>query len=158
MKTYRPQFVRPMVTGEEDFVYSFSQFNVPALAGNITLQPGQTLNDVVLQLQADAPFILRGVLITTYYAFGFQLRTSEGKLMDDVALDLHLTYQGSNALSPYYSMGSTPVVVEPELPCQSGGLLLLDVTNFYPVALQVASINILLMGVKRFGGDYARAR
>lgn len=147
---YRPQFAYPAVPGEEEFTYYFSSFNTPALALR-PMQPGDIIPDILLQLQPDAPFFLRAVNIFAWPWFNVQLRDSGGKFLSDDFLDTDLTYQASGTFGP----GFAPVMHEPELPCDAGGVLFLYVKNISAVPVLLTGIEVILRGTKQFKQEAA---
>ena len=81
--SYRPQYAYPLTPqGYEDetFDYSFDQTNTPVLA--LSIVAGGQANDIMLPMQADAPFIARGILILNQGGGGsplnVRLRTPHG--------------------------------------------------------------------------------
>jgi len=154
---YRPQFLYPSAPGEEEFAYYFSERNMPALAMVNTLQPGQSIDPIVLHLQPDAPFRVRAVQIMVPVSpFSLILKDSDGKALCDFGLPEFLTYQPSNTPNWFLPVnnviGYSHVVLEPEIPCPADGLLQLTVLNATAAPLVVAFLSVVLRGVKRFKG------
>lgn len=153
---YRPQFAYPMVAGEEDFVYFFNLNNLPALQ-LVTVAPGQAIDNIVLRVDTDAPFLVRAVkVMTPAFPFSISLKDGTGKLLSDDALPEYLIYQPSNTpdwgIAAPAIIGFPGVVFEPEIPLDPGGLLLLRILNATAAPLQLAAVELALHGVKQWKG------
>ena len=123
---YRPQSVQlPTPPGfvDEDFIYYFDSNNTPGLA---PLSSGQAVYKIVLQLQADAEFILSGfqvsgntgpLCVRFYDPFGNDLGACQ--------VECDRAFSGTeNGAAP---VGRLPVEVEPRIQCPAGGFLMIDV-------------------------------
>jgi len=125
--SFRPQFVQaPPPPGyvEEDFVYYFDQTTNPILGQLIT--SGQSFDHIVLQLQNDVEFKLRGIQISGN-TLSMQLRWYDafGNFLSASVVEADRDYSGTlNGPAP---IGRLPVVVEPELACPPSGFLQLDI-------------------------------
>ena len=121
---FRPQFVYPHVEGtrDEEFVYFFDRTNVPNLAQPIL--PGKTAPNIPLPLDPDAEFHLRGIAIYDPSGLaGFQLRDQWGNYLTDSFISVDLAMQASGTDAP---------PLEPEIVCQPGAVLQLDLVNTLP--------------------------
>jgi hypothetical protein len=129
--SYRPQYAYPEPpegTVEEDFVYYFDQTNVPALG---TIATNTPLSKIVLQLEADAPFKLRGVQISGNVGnLYMRLYDAHDQQLSQVLVEADRAYAGTlNGTQP---IGRLPVVLEPEIPCPAGGFLQIDLELVSP--------------------------
>ena len=129
--SYRPQYAYPEPpegTVEEDFVYYFDQTNVPALG---TIAVNTPLSKIVLQLEADAPFKLRGVQISGNVGnLYMRLYDAHDQQLSQVLVEADRAYAGTlNGTQP---IGRLPVVLEPEIPCPAGGFLMIDLELVSP--------------------------
>lgn len=110
----------------EEFEYSFDSTNTPALATQ--LATGQSLLNIPLALQSDAPFLWRGIQVYFPQQFlGLRFRDAFGRFLSD-------DFVPSSAYSSFQSLnGSLPgigiVLVEPGLECPKGSVILLDLAN-----------------------------
>ena len=129
--SYRPQYAYPEPpegTVEEDFVYYFDQTNVPALG---TIAVNTPLSKIVLQLEADAPFKLRGVQISGNVGnLYMRLYDAHDQQLSQVLVEADRAYAGT--LSGPQPIGRLPVVLEPEIPCPAGGFLMIDLELVSP--------------------------
>ena len=129
--SYRPQYAYPEPPEgfvEEDFVYYFDQTNTPSL-GKVPIN--QPISRVILQLQADAPFKLRGIQVSGN-AGNLLLRfwDAHDNPLSQVMIEADRSYSGSeNGAQP---IGRLPVVVEPEILCPAGGFLQVDLMLISP--------------------------
>lgn len=128
---YRPQYAYPepprgMV--EEDFVYYFDQTNIPVL-GQVPVNT--PLSKIVLQLQSDAPFKLRGIQISGNVGnLMMRLYDAHDNELSQTLLEADRMYSGlENGAQP---IGRLPVVFEPEIPCPAGGFLMVDLMLVSP--------------------------
>ena len=129
--SYRPQYAYPEPPEgfvEEDFVYYFDQTNVPALG---TIATNTPLSKIVLQLEADAPFKLRGVQISGNVGnLYMRLYDAHDQQLSQVLVEADRAYAGTlNGTQP---IGRLPVVLEPEIPCPAGGFLQIDLELVSP--------------------------
>ena len=117
--SFRPQSAYPPPPPgwvDEEFEYYFDSNNTPALAQI-------PCNQVPLQLQTDAEFHLRGVEISGNQA-NIVMRLWKGATQLSQALVPWLNaYTGPVGPSP---VGSLPVPLEPEVLCEPGSQLLVD--------------------------------
>jgi|FreactTroBogLake_1042271.scaffolds.fasta_scaffold47629_2 hypothetical protein len=128
---YRPQYAYPDPPdgqAEEDFVYYFDQTNTPALAGLTNNNP---VLRIPLQLQADAPFILRGIQVSGNLGNVLvRLWDANDNPLSQTLQEVDRMYAGSeNGIPP---IGKLPVPFEPEMPCPAGGFLQIDVVLINP--------------------------
>lgn len=128
---YRPQFAYdppPEGYAEEDFVYYFDSTNTPALNQVPVNEP---LSRIALQMQADAEFRLRAIQISGNVGqLLMRLWDPFGNQFSQVMIEADRAYGGSEQ-GPQ-PIGRLPVVVEPEIPCPAGGLLLIDLEVINP--------------------------
>jgi hypothetical protein len=125
VNSYRPQYAYPDPPEgwkEEDFVYYFDQTNVPALG---LIPYNQPLSRIVLQLQADAPFKLRGIQVSGNVPSMFmRLYDAHDNQLSQCLVEADRAYSGTeNGAEP---IGRLPVIVEPEIYCPAGGFLQVD--------------------------------
>jgi hypothetical protein len=118
---YRDQydFCTPEGFEDEDFEYVFNFQNTPALAAPIA--PGQTSLNIPLQLQSDAPYMIRAIQVANPQSvLSIRFRDAfEQFLSDDfVPSWCYASTQGDNG-----------AVQEPELPCPAGSVILVDLKN-----------------------------
>jgi hypothetical protein len=126
---FRPQFPAsepPPGYVDEDFVYYFDATNVPDLA--TFPAAGNSILKIPLQLQHDAPFILRAIEISGNTGpLGVRFTDPFGWELAADSIEADRGYSGTvNGANP---VGRLPVMVEPEVYCPAGAVLLLDVTN-----------------------------
>lgn len=147
---YRPQFVYPTPRGyrDEQFHYTFDQSNTPALnTGN--LAAGLFVFNIPLNLQADAPFFLRGWSISGANVSDPQisgrLREPGGVYLSDDFIPFDLYARPLQAAI----VGNLNVVWEPGIECPAGGTFLLDLKNQTNGAVNLNLVRISLEGVKR---------
>jgi len=129
--SYRPQFAYPDPPNgwaEEDFIYYFDQANTPALAGLTNNNP---VLRIPLQLQTDAPFKLRGIQVSGNLGnLYIRLWDTNDNPLSQMLIEVDRSYGGSEqSLNP---VGKLPVVFEPEIPCQPGAVLMLDIVLVSP--------------------------
>jgi len=148
MTTYRPQFAFPPPPygyDDEQFSYSFDGSTVPLL--NAAIAAGQPANNIILLLEADAPFIARGLKIqlgTAASTLWFQLKTPRGDYMQVVPVPIAL-YAGLGGGAPI--AGELIVPFDAEIECPSGSNWTLYLYN--PTAGNVNPPAVTLFGVKR---------
>lgn len=127
MSSFRAQYAfpaPPLGWKEEDFVYYFDQTNLPVLA---TLSaPGDSARGIVLQLQNDAEFRLRGIQISGNTQ-SMQIRWYDafGNFLSASVVEADRDYSGT--INGALQIGRLPVMVEPEIPCPAGGFLSIDI-------------------------------
>jgi hypothetical protein len=143
---YRPQFAWGEVPGEEDFRYYFDASNTPALAS--TVPAGAELANIPLQLQPDAPFVLRAVYMTGIPLIGYfsaRLKDADGNYLGDRGLLSFLTYfPGINRAT----LNPMLVAFEPSIVCRPGSVLFLYLLNISSFPQSLAGTEIVLLGVK----------
>ena len=126
--SYRPQyaFVTPPGFQDEQFHYSFDSTNVPVLG--TAIQAGQRVENITLQLQNDAEFILRawkalsGSAVSNLY---MTIRDPYGNYLSATPLPL------GNYLTPggVQIAGSMEVPFESEIIAPAGGFFQLNLWN-----------------------------
>jgi hypothetical protein len=129
--SYRPQYAYPEPPPgwqEEDFVYFFDSVNVPIL-GQVPINT--PLSKIVLQLQADAPFKLRGIQISGNVGnLLMRLYDAHDTELSQTLVEADRGYSGTeNGAAP---IGRLPVVFEPEILCPPGGFLMVDLMLVSP--------------------------
>ena len=110
----------------EEFVYYFDSTNTPGLSTPLVV--GQTLLNIPLQLQSDAPFIIRGIQVNDPQQFlGLRFRDAFGRFLSDdfVPSYNYSSFQPLNGSLP----GIAFVLVEPGLACPKGSVILVDLAN-----------------------------
>jgi hypothetical protein len=126
MQFYRPQYlVDPTPEGfvDEEFEYYFDSNNTPGLQA---LSPGQQVNKVVLQLQADAEFIWRAIQISGNTG-PLCLKFYDPSGRELFAVDVEADRAYSASLQGASPIGRLPVVFEPEIRCPASGFLEVDI-------------------------------
>jgi hypothetical protein len=124
---YRPQYLMPPTPPgfvDEDFNYYFDQTNVPALAA---LSSGQSILNVILQLQSDAEFTLDALQLSGNTG-SLQLKFYDpfSNELGACVVECDRAYSGTvNASAP---VGRLPVPIEPPIRCPAGGFLKVDIT------------------------------
>jgi hypothetical protein len=118
---YRPQSAyAPPPPGwvDEEFTYTFSPDNTPAL--------GQVpVNQVPLQLQPDAEYHIRGIEVSGN-AGNIVIRLWKGGTqLSQTLVPVDRAYSGTVNGNP--PVGRLPVPFEPEVLCEAGSQLLIDV-------------------------------
>ena len=156
MTTYRPQFAHPPAPlgfEDEQFHYAFDGTNCPLLAATATIPAGGFSNNIVLLMEADAPFICRGIKIGLGLAnsnmVDFQLKTPRGDYMQAVPVPVRLyTGRGSSINNANIGKGLDlfiPMENEVEAPAGSNWTLYL----YNPTAAPAVPPIVTLFGVKR---------
>lgn len=122
---YRPQFTYPTPSefDDKDFVAYFDQTNTTQLNAALSLAAGATIIGIPLVLQSDAPFFWRGIKINGPSNFGVRFRDPYGNYMSSDYLPLPLDYEPQEPAV----IGSNPVVLEPQVRCPAGSVILVDV-------------------------------
>lgn len=147
---YRPQFayLTPRGYQEEQFHYTFDQSNTPYLnSGN--LAAGAFIFNVPLNLQADAPFFLRGWSISGVNnsdpQISARLREPGGNYLSDdfIPIDLYAKPTGLAVV------GNLDVPWIDQLECPAGGTFFLDLKNQTTGSVNLNLVRISLEGVKR---------
>jgi hypothetical protein len=124
---YRPQYETaetPPGYEDEEFVYVFNPDNTPALG--VLLSPGQSSLNIPLALQADASeHIIRSIQIGNPQSnLGVRFRDP---------FDNYITESGPGEFVPSFSFsspnGDSGSVLEPEIPCPPGAVILIDIAN-----------------------------
>lgn len=123
--SYRPQFPNsvPSAFQDKDFVHYFDQKNTIQLNNALSLAVGAYLIGIPLELQADAPFTLRGIKINGPSNFAVRFRDPYGNYLSDDWVPIPMDY-GPEETSVY---GSNVVEFEPQIKCPAGAQLLVDV-------------------------------
>ena len=145
---YRAQYGFPPTPKgfqDETFHYSFDSGTVPALGTSIAA--GAYLNDVTLQLQNDAEFILRGIKVqsgTSGSNLALQIKDPFGNYLSagPVLLSDYLTGSGLAVI------GRLIVPFESEIICPIGGFFQLYFYN--PTTGSITPPALTFFGVKRF--------
>ena len=131
MKLYRPHFAYPNPPDgweEEDFVYYFDSTNTPALANLTNNNP---VLRIPLQLQSDAPFMLRGIQVSGNLGNLYvRLWDTNDNPLSQVLQEVDRMYGGSEQGAP--PIGKLPVVLDPQIPCPAGSFLQIDVVLVSP--------------------------
>lgn len=144
---YRPQYAfsrRPAGFEDEAFHYSFDSSNVPVLG--TTIAAGANVQNIPLQLQNDAEFILRAVKIqlatapSNLYA---TIRDPFGNFVSAVPLPLDNYLTGAGAAL----IGRMEVPFESEIHCPLGGFFQLFLYNL--TTGSVLPPQVTLYGVNR---------
>lgn len=145
--SYRPQYVYPPTPvgfEDEEFHYSFDSTTTPLLATAITTLA--QVNDIILPLQADAPFIARGLRITLGTAdstLDFKLKTPAGDYMETTFVPI-ARYAAGGGLA---IAGRLVVPFDTEIECPAGSNWTLYLYN--PTGGNVNPPAVTLFGVKR---------
>lgn len=166
---YRPQFAYSTPPGcrDEEFIYTFDGSNTAMLNQDIS---GLTLSNIPLVLDQDAPFYWRGwkfgpsrqgtqpPTIPTIYAYvqvDVRLRDPyDNDLSDDWVPAVNYGYPQNALLQTNLALFTgPPVLLEPEIYCPPGGVILAFVratalARGGKLAVNTASFG--LYGVKRF--------
>ena len=84
-----------------------------------------------MQLQTDAPFKLRGIQVSGNLGnLYIRLWDTNDNPLSQMLIEVDRSYGGSEqSLNP---VGKLPVVFEPEIPCQPGAVLMLDIVLVSP--------------------------
>ena len=126
---YRPQFAYPPPEPgfvEEEFCYFFDSTNVPDLAS--PLPPGGQVLRIPLQLEPDAPFFLRGIQISGNQGpLGIRFTDPWGNELAEGSIEADRGYYAT--LDGPNPVGRLPVIVEPQVLCPAGSMLLIDLTS-----------------------------
>lgn len=147
--SYFPQFAYPPPPpgiNEDQFNYSFDATNTPGLVATIPAAAGGLngiTREIPLQLQTDAVFMWRAVLIATAN-LGIQFRTTFGRILSDDFVPVNLAYQASG--DPI--AGGLFIPMEPELLCTPGGIITVSFNNTTNAA--IAPPKITMYGTKRY--------
>ena len=148
--TYRPQFAYPSPPfgmQDEQFHYSFDGTTIPLLSSVNALAAGSQSNDIILPLQADAPFIARTLKIqlgTAASLLWFKLKTPRGDYLQVVPVPLALYAGGMDGIA---MAGQLFIPLEPEIECPPGSNWTLYLYN--PTSGNVNPPAVTLFGVKR---------
>ncbi len=148
---YRPQFPFPQAPAgceEQRCLYSFDGSNTPMLSGN--LGGNLTLNKIPLQLDRDAPFLLRAIQVSaTSLLVGLE---DPGGHTLVYPTSLGLPPLEPNALWAQCDGGPITVLESDNwgIFCRAGSVLLAYVQNTTAGSLTLPIIT--LHGVKRFSG------
>jgi hypothetical protein len=147
--SYRPQFAFATPPGfrDEQFHYSFDGTNVAALSSTNPIAASAVLDNITLQLQQDAEFILRAWKVqlgTAPSRLNLTIKDPRGYYLSASSIPLG-TYLTPSGLAV---VGSLVVPFESEVVCPAGGFLQLNFRN-----LSTGSVNppaFTLYGVKRY--------
>ena len=122
---YRPQFPNSVPPGYQDkeFVHYFDQTNTPQLNNALSLAAGATLLQIPLQLQGDAPFTLRGIVVNGPGNFALRFKDPYGNYLSDDFIPIPLR----DGLEETSVFGQNVVEFEPEIPCPLGSIVFVDV-------------------------------
>lgn len=122
--SYRPQYVFSTPPGfrDEQFHYFFDSSNVPVLG--LAIPAGGRLDNVVLQLQNDAEFILRAVKASVSN-LNMRLRDPFGNDLETSEAPISNTFTGGGGAV----LGRMVVPYEPEIRCPASGFLTLFLRN-----------------------------
>lgn len=122
---YRPQFPysTPPQFEDKDFIHYFDQTNALQLKNALALAAGQTILAIPLQLETDAPFFWRAIQIKGPANFAIRLRDPYGNYLTDDYVPLPLGDAGEETSV----FGGLPVILNPEVQCPAGSVLLLDI-------------------------------
>lgn len=122
---YRPQFPCPTPKGfdDKDAVQYFDQTNTPQLNNALSLAAGGFLLSIPLQLQSDAPFTWRGTKINGPSNFAVRFRDPYGNYLNSDWVPLPLDYAPDEPAV----FGSLPIVLDPEVHCPLGSVILVDI-------------------------------
>lgn len=139
---YRPQFAfgGAGLAPDEQFHYSFDSGNVPVLGHAIAA--GGSVNNITLQLQNDAEFILRGVKFSASN-LAVQIKSPYDEYLSATYLPISRYVQGSGLTF----LGSLFVPFESEIRCPVGGSLQLFLYN--PTAAPITPGAVTLYGLNR---------
>lgn len=123
--SYRQQFPYPTPPKfqDKDFVHYFDQTTIPQLNNALSLAVGGTIIGINLPLQSDAPFFMRGIKINGPSNFAVRFRDAHGNYLSDDWVPLPIDY----APNEQAVWGSNVVEWEPEVICQAGSVILVDV-------------------------------
>lgn len=147
---YRPQFPYPVDRGfyDCDFEHYFDSTNT-VLLNNSALAASGIIQNVPLQLQADAPFYLRGIQVKGVNGadpvVSVQFKDPFENYLSDDFVPLDLAY-APNGTAPYF----LNIVVEPEIRCPAGGVLWVNIRNQTGGNQDITKVRITLSGVKRY--------
>ncbi len=153
----RPQFAYSTPPGcrDEDFVYFFDGSNTPALNQDVS---GQTILNVPLVLEQDAPFYWRGIKlglrepsVPSYVLpnLSVQFRDCyENNLSDDLVPATQYGFPQNPLAFNSQVLTGPPFVLEPEIYCPPGGSMLFFLQA--PTLVAPSFLQISLLGVKRF--------
>ena len=163
---YRPQFAYETPPGcrDEEFTYFFDGSNTPMLAQNFN---GQTVNNIPLVLQQDAPFYWRGIKIQMAFfespegppVFSHFIAPPQTflKFQDCYQNDLSGGFlrateygfgQNPWTIGPDTVPTGPPFLLDPEIYCPAGGYILLSIMNVLPA--NIVRLEVALLGIKRF--------
>ena len=145
--SYRPQYAYPRTPRgfeDETFHYSFDSTNTTLLG--VAIAAGGQANNIMLPLDPDAPFIVRGLKIllgTAGSNLDVQLKTPWGDYISTVPIPLRRWADGGGRAIA----GKLVVPFEPEVECPAGGSWSLYLYN--PTSGNVNPPAITLYGIKR---------
>ncbi len=148
---WRPQFIYPRTPKgyrDDTFTYTFDASNVVALSG--TIGAGQTITEIPLQLEADAPFLWRGWKLDAQQdnlSLQFVFRTPDGYFLapSNTFLPIQLCGVPAGYITP---VGGSVVPMECDIYCPASAVIGLYLHN--PTAAPVDyNLPVLLFGEKR---------
>lgn len=127
--SYRPQFAtHPLQLGyqEVDFLYYFDETSVPDLGAAVA--PGEQVLKIPLPFEKDAEYVWRAVQISGNAApLAIRFYDPFGNELSSAVIEADRDYSGTvGGLNP---VGRLPVMLEPEIVCPAGSVLLLDIAN-----------------------------
>ena len=123
--SYRPQFPfrTPPQFQDKDFVHYFDQTTVPLFNTALSLAAGGIILNIPLQLQADAPFSIRGIKVNGPANFAVRFRDPYGNYLSEGFIPIPLR-DGPEETGVY---GSNVVDFEPEIGCPVGSIIFVDI-------------------------------
>jgi hypothetical protein len=152
---YRPQFAYATPGGcrDEDFIYAFDGSNTPLLNQDVS---GQTIGNIPLILQQDAPFYWRGIKVglrqpTEYVLPNVNVQFQDcyqNNLSDDLVPATQYGFSQNPLAFSSAVLTGPPYVLDSEIYCPPGGYILLFLQA--PVLSAVSLLQVSLYGVKRF--------
>ena len=146
---YRPQFPYSTERGidDGDFDHYFDYLTVPLL-NNSALATLGIIQNIPLTLQSDWPFYIRGIQVKGMNAadpvVSVRFKDCFGNALSDDFVPLDLAY-APDGTGLYF----TNIVMEPELRCPQGGVLLMDLRNQTSGNADLTKVRVTLSGMKR---------
>lgn len=157
---HRPQYYYETPKGYKDVPFVRPVVFLQDATGDFP--PGQFLNDYVVQMDNDAPQLIRSVFFqgsnqgqasAPQNSGQIRLRDAFGNYITDGFVPIWLYAWGAGETPPDGGSGRTKVF-EPELYCPPGSVLMIDYFNPDSPAFQYPGL-IEFRGVKRFREDCA---
>jgi hypothetical protein len=124
--SYRPQFLYPTPDEyrDEDFTHYYDTVTNLALSNALShLSAGQMILGVPLQLDTDAAFFWRGLKVIGPASYAVRFRDPYGNYLSDDFVPLPLN-AAPNLPAVF---GTPPVILDPEIACVAGGVILVDI-------------------------------